>query len=119
MKTNDGLPGPRFMLHGHLVGGHYHCRLFAGAGSGRRGMVGALIMDEADWEAWGALAEHVGRVEEPPDWPEHKNTWACDPCIKGRCDRCTSRGPEGYCYCDGLAHPEVDVAGSLADAGVL
>lgn len=96
------------MLHGHLVGGHYHCRLFAGAGYGQRGKVGDLVMDEADWESWGALVPSVGRVEEPPDYPNDEGIWACVPCMAGRCDQCSSSGPEGYCYCDGQSHPPPD-----------
>lgn len=113
-------PEPRFVLHGHLVGGHYRCRLFAGAGFGKRGNTGAVVMDENDWKAWGDLArivpQLVGRVEEPPTWPDVTAVWACAECMAGNCSACTSDGPEGYCYCSHEDHPPPE---NVHDLGVL
>lgn len=114
---------PWFVLHGHKIGGHFHCSLFAGKGFGKRGHVGNLIMDERDWEQWGKLAadlpERFGRVERPPTFPDiERTTWACEPCMKGRCSECTSTGPEGHCFCDREGHPPPDSFESLG-IGVL
>lgn len=50
-------PEPWFTLYGELEGAHYHCRLFAGPGFGKRGRIGTLTMDEDDWAKWQQLAE--------------------------------------------------------------
>lgn len=46
-----------FTVYGKKLGGHYHCRVYAGPFSHqRRGGLGKLTMDEKDWAQLQELA---------------------------------------------------------------